>query len=132
MIGVKAKYRRLAALAPLLIFFLSACSQEGNVIGLERPVYTEEKSEIVLHFFEQRAEAERYYAATDAQEYFLFVSSWGDAEAFFHGLDGEPAGEGGKRLRFTADDDATAIAKVVELIDDSGLTRLSRGGDQRL
>ena len=75
-----------------------------------------------MHFFDPQSEAERYYSAIEATRHSLFTSPWGEGKDFFEGLDGKHAPDGGKTLRFTAGEDATAIDQVLELIDESELS----------
>lgn len=103
---------------------LSACARETDVIGLQRPVYTEEESVITIHFFPLQTEAEAYYREIEPREYFLFTSPFEDAREWFEDIDGEPAPDGGKTLRFTEDEESTAIEQVVEFIDESGLVTI--------
>ena len=107
-----------------MVGFLAACARETDVIGVQRPVYTEEESVITVHFFPLQTEAETYYRAIDAREYFIFTAPFEDAEEFFKDIDGEPAPDGGKTLRFTEDAESTAIEQVVEFIDESGLVTI--------
>ncbi|TVR51954.1 MAG: hypothetical protein EA426_19585 [Spirochaetaceae bacterium] len=113
----------IVALAGIFVF-LSACAQESDVIGLQRPVYTDEKSVITLHFFPVQSEAERYYRAIDAEEYFLFTSPWGDAEEFFENIEAETTDDGGKVLRFSGGPDDSAVDQVLEFIDGNDLTTI--------
>ena len=107
-----------------ILVFLSACAQESNVIGLQRPVYTDDESVITLHFFPVQSEAERYYRAIDAEEYFLFTSPWGDAEEFFENIDAETTDDGGKILHFSGGPDDSAVDQVLEFIDGNDLTTI--------
>lgn len=111
----------LIALVGLALGALASCAQESNVIGLQRPVYTDAESVITLHFFAQQSEAERYYRALEAEEYFLFTTPHGDAEELFHEIDGAPVEDGGKSLTFAADGEDSAIDQVLEFIDENGL-----------
>ncbi len=108
----------------VVLVFLAACAQESDVIGLQRPVYTDDESVITLHFFPVQSEAERYYRAIDAEEYFLFTSPWGDAEEFFENIDAETTDDGGKILRFTGGPDDSAVDQVLEFIDGNDLTTI--------
>ena len=112
------------AILTIVLVFLAACAQESNVIGLQRPVYTDDESVITLHFFPVQSEAERYYRAIDAEEYFLFTAPWGDAEQFFEDIEGETAADGGKTLHFTGGPDDSAVDQVLEFIDGNDLTTI--------
>ncbi len=111
---------RIAALAALIVS-LAACAGEANVIGIQRPVYTEEESVITVHFFRVQSEAEAYYRERGADEYFLFTTPFDDAEEVFAAIDGEPAPDGGKTLHFTEDEESSAIEQVVEFIEERDL-----------
>ncbi len=123
LVNAHPRVWRAVAVA-LMVGFLAACATETDVIGLQRPVYTEEESIITVHFFPLQTEAEAYYRAIDAREYFIFTAPFRDAGELFEGIDGEPAPDEGKTLRFTEDEESTAIEQVVEFIDESGLVTI--------
>jgi hypothetical protein len=106
------------------VVLLAACAQEHDIIGLQRPVYTDEESVITIHYFALESEALSYYRELGAEEYFLFTAPVADAEEIFRELDGVPAPDGGKTLSFVADGDDTAIDQVLELIDEHGLVTI--------
>ena len=123
LVGPRSRVSRAIAVA-LMAGFLAACARETDVIGVQRPVYTEEESVITVHFFPLQTEAEAYYREIDAREYFIFTAPFDDAGEVFEEIDGEPAPDGGKTLRFTEDAESTAIEQVVEFIDESGLVTI--------
>ena len=125
----RCRYRLRRLLPKLLLIgiavaVLAACARESDIIGLQRPVYTEEESVITVHYFALESEALAYYQELDPEEYFLFTAPNADAEEIFRELAGESAPDGGKTLSFVADDEDTAIDQVLEFIDENGLVTI--------
>lgn len=123
------KYILLLAL--IMVFVLTACSNESNVIGMQKATYTPDIAILYIYYFPTQNIAKLTFKQKDIDDddYFLFRIPDRDVEKFYKNLNHrsniEVISENEKKITFKKDADETAIQKVIEFIDNNNLYKIN-------